>query len=70
MCIYIYTYKSVPVRIRARRRCVCLELGGNETKVATIVSGTYPTVLSQFAITNTITNTIIVLAIEQRSTRS
>ena len=43
-----------------------LERGGNESEVATIVSGTYPTVLSQFAITNTITNTIIVLAIEQR----
>ena len=33
--------------------------GGNDREVATIVSGTYPTVLSQFTITNTITKTII-----------
>ena len=32
--------------------------GGNDREVATIVSGTYPTVLSQFTITNTITKTI------------
>ena len=47
------------MRIRARRRCVRLLRCGNDRKVATIVSGTYPTVLSQFTITNTITTTII-----------
>ena len=46
------------MRIRARRRCVRLLQGGNNREVATIVSGTGPTVLSQLAITNTITKTI------------
>ena len=39
------------MRIRARIRCVRLLRGGNDREVATIVSGTYPTVLSQFTIT-------------------
>ena len=32
--------------------------GGNDGEVAAMFSGTYPTVLSQFTITNTITNTL------------
>ena len=47
------------MRIRARRRWVRLLRSGNDRKVATIFSETYPTVLSQFTITNTITKTII-----------
>ena len=54
-----------------------LESGDTVCEVAAIVSGTYPTVLSQFTITttitntitNTITHTITIVTIEQRSRR-
>ena len=40
-----------PMRIRAWKRGLRLLRGGNGREVATIVSGIYPTLLSQFAIT-------------------
>ena len=57
MYIYIYILECSRAHPRTKKFVRILP-GGNETKVATIVSGTYPTVLSQFTITNTITNTI------------
>ena len=51
--IYIYMYTSVCLCASAHR-----EERWNWSKVATMVSGYYPTVLSQIAITNTITITI------------
>ena len=52
--IYIYIYTSVCLCASAHR-----EERWNWSKVATMVSGYYPAVLSQIAITNTITITII-----------
>ena len=42
------------MRIRTRRICAHVLRGGNDREVATIFSGSYPAVLSQLTITNTI----------------